>query len=72
MFKDIQEIKNVKEYVCNVEVVFGGNNFEAGSKEEYIEKVKESFREEYGLDLADHEIKNIRLKVHDDYRRINK
>ena len=47
------------EYYCDVVVKWGGNNFEATSKKEYIQKVKESFKEEFSIGLADEEIINI-------------
>ena len=48
-----------KTYYCDIDIKFGGNSFEAKSKEEYIKKVKDNFKEEFNIDLKDHEIKNI-------------
>ena len=48
-----------KTYYCDIDISFGGNSFEAKSKEEYIKKVKDNFKEEFNIDLKDHEIKNI-------------
>ena len=49
----------MKEYLCEVKLVFGGNNFEAKNKQEYIKKVKDTFKEEFNIDLVDEEIQNI-------------
>tara|TARA_Y100001963_G_scaffold151323_1_gene233960 strand:- start:1239 stop:1412 length:174 start_codon:yes stop_codon:yes gene_type:complete len=48
------------EFICEVKLEFGGNNFESNSKEEYIEKVKEHYWDEFGIELTDDEIVNIR------------
>ena len=50
----------MKTYSCNVDIKFGGNSFEAQSKKDYVEKVKENFKQEFNIDLIDEEIKNIR------------
>jgi hypothetical protein len=49
----------MKEYFCEVNIRFSGNNFEANSKEDYIKKVKQSFIDEFGIKIQDYEIKNI-------------
>jgi len=49
----------MKNYYCDVDLKFSGNNFEASSKDEYIKKLKQSFLEEFGISLQDYEIKNI-------------
>jgi len=49
----------MKEYYCEVSICFAGNNFEANNKKEYIDKVKESFKEEFNIDLVDSEISKI-------------
>ena len=49
----------MKKYYCDVDIKFGGNSFEAKSKKDYIEKVKENFKQEFNIDLIDEEIKNI-------------
>lgn len=49
----------MKKFYSNVTVSFGGNEFEAKDKKEYIQKVKESFYQEFGLDLEDSEITDI-------------
>ena len=53
-------MKPEKTYYCEVDIKFGGNSFEAKSKEEYIKKVKNSFKEEFNIELKDNEIKNIK------------
>ena len=45
-----------KEYSSTITLIFGGNHFEAESKEEYINQLKENFLEEYGIELRDDEI----------------
>ena len=45
-------MKPEKTYYCEVDIKFGGNSFEAKSKEEYIKKVN--------IELKDNEIKNIK------------
>jgi len=49
----------MKTFYCNVTVSFDGNGIEAKNKSDYIEKVKESFYEEFGLDIEDSDITNI-------------
>ena len=49
----------MKEYTSLVSIAFAGNNIEADSKEDYIEKLKDSFMEEFGLDIEDEEITEI-------------
>ena len=49
----------VKEWACEIEINFNQFGIEAETKEEFIQKTKELFLEEYNLDLKDHEIKNI-------------
>ena len=46
----------LKEYTSVVNLSFGGNNLEANSKEEYIERLKDIFYEEYGIELTNEEI----------------
>ena len=38
-----------KNYICDVTVCFGINNFEANNEKEYIQKVKNSFEEQYNI-----------------------
>ena len=55
-------MKPEKTYYCEVDIKFGGNSFEAKSKEEYIKKVKNSFKEEFNIELKDNEIKKATKK----------
>ena len=48
-----------KEYTSVVKLEFSCNNFEASSKKEYIQKVKNSFKEEFNLYLQNKEITKI-------------
>ena len=49
----------IKEYTSVVKLTFSFNNFEANSKKEYIQKVKNSFKQEFNIDLTDKEITQI-------------
>ena len=49
----------MKEFSSVVTLSFHGNFCEADTKEEYVEKVKAIFYEEYGLKLLDSEITEI-------------
>lgn len=49
----------LKEYTSTITLVFGGNNYEAESREDYIEKVIEGFYEQTGIKIDDSEISNI-------------
>tara|TARA_Y100000114_G_C11544498_1_gene224189 strand:- start:352 stop:516 length:165 start_codon:yes stop_codon:yes gene_type:complete len=49
----------IKEYQSTITVSWGCNNHEAKSKEEYIQKVKDQFYEEFGIHLTDNEITDI-------------
>jgi hypothetical protein len=51
-----------KEYTSVVKLEFGCNNFEAKSKKEYIEKVRNSFKEEFNIYLTNKEITEIEVK----------
>ena len=42
-----------------MKVEFAGNEFEAETKEEYIQKVIESFKEEFDLDIDSSEIHDV-------------
>ena len=46
----------LKEYTSVINLSFGGNNLEAYSKDEYIERVKSIFYDEYGIELTNDEI----------------
>ena len=50
----------MKEYRCEVNLTFSGNNFEAKNKKEYVEKVKDTFKDEFNIELDDKEISNIK------------
>ena len=45
-----------KEFTCLVELSFSGNNYEADSVEEYKQKVKDNFLQEFDITLTDDEI----------------
>ena len=49
-----------KQYTCDVTVCFCINNFNADSEKEYMQKVKNSFKEQYDIWLTDREITNIK------------
>ena len=49
------KLEPIKEYTAVVSVEWS-TSFEAGSKEDFIEQVKEQFKEDYNIDLADDEI----------------
>ena len=49
----------IKEYTSSITIKFSLNYHEAESKEDYIEKIKSQFREQYGLNLMDDEITQI-------------
>jgi len=50
----------MKEFTAVVSVAFAGNNLEAENKEHYIQKLKDSFMDEFGLDIEDEEISEIK------------
>ena len=50
-----------KKYTSVVKLEFSFNNFEANSKKEYIRKVKDSFKQEFNIDLTDKEITQIEI-----------
>ena len=49
------KLKPIKEYTAVVSVQWT-TSFEAGSKKDFIEKVKEQFKQDYNIDLVDDEI----------------
>ena len=51
----------MQEYTSTIKLEIGCNNLEAKNKEEYIQKLKDQFYEEYGIDLSDNEITEIQL-----------
>ena len=53
--------KKTKEYTIVLKLAFSFNKFEANSKKEYITKVKDSFKQEFNIDLTDKEITQIEI-----------
>jgi hypothetical protein len=51
----------LKNFSSVVSLQFYGNEIEAETKEEYIEKLKDLFREEYNISLSDDEIGEIEI-----------
>ena len=51
----------MNKYSSIVRIEFDGNEFEADSKEEYIKKVILSFKEEFNIELDEHEIEVIKI-----------
>ena len=49
------KLKPIKEYTAVVSVQWT-TSFEAGSKKDFIENVKEQFKQDYNIDLVDDEI----------------
>ena len=49
----------LKEYTSIVKLEFSFNNFDAYSIKEYKQKVKNSFKQEFNIDLKDNEITQI-------------
>ena len=54
-----------KEFTSIVTVEFAYNNRVAESKEEYIELLKEQYRDDYNIELSNSEITNIEEVEHD-------
>ena len=50
-------LEDNKEFSSTITVVFGGNNLECKTENEYIEKIKEQFLDDYNIDLTDGDIK---------------
>ena len=48
----------MKEYYAEVKVEWG-TSFEADNKEDFIEKLKNQFKEDYNINLTDDEIHNV-------------
>jgi len=51
--------EELKEYTCTITLVFDGNKHEAESEQDYRDKVKDNFFEEFGINLIDKDISNI-------------
>ena len=49
----------MKEFTSTIILEISGNNITADNKEDYIEKLKENFKDDYNLDIYDEEIKDI-------------
>ena len=54
-----------KQFCSIVTVEFAYNNRVAESKEEYIELLKEQFRDDYNIELSNSEITNIEELEHE-------
>ena len=50
---------SLKSFTSVVSIQFYGNEIEAETKEEYIEKLKDLFHEEFNINLTDDEIGEI-------------
>ncbi len=46
----------MKEYWSTITIKFDGNNFEAESEEDYIQKLKDQFHEDFNINLENDEI----------------
>ena len=49
----------MKEYICDVDISFSGNNFIAKNEKEYVIKVKAIFLEQFNITISDEEINDI-------------
>ena len=47
----------MKEYWSTITIKFDGNNLEAESEEDYIQKIKDQFYEDFNVNLENDEIK---------------
>ena len=64
--KHLEEMKmRNKEYICDVDISFSGNNFVAKNKKEYVAKVKATFLEQFNITISDEEINNIEEMTND-------
>ena len=52
----------LNEWSCEIQVNFTHQGIEAETKEDFLESIKDIYKEEYNLELKDHEIKNIRIE----------
>ena len=48
----------MEEYYADVRVEWG-TSFEADNKEDFIEKLKDQFKQDYNINLTDDEIHNV-------------
>ena len=53
--------------MCRVKVEYVGNEDEAESKEDYVKKVMETFKEDFNLDLDESEIYDIQEVADSDF-----
>ena len=51
----------LKEWSCEIEVNFTQHGIEAKSKEDFVELIKDIYKEEYNFELNDHEINIIQV-----------
>jgi len=52
--------KNLKSFDCDIYISFSNNQIKAYSKEEYLKMLKEQFLDDYGIELQDDHIKNLK------------
>ena len=50
----------MKEYTSEIKLYFVGNNREANSVEEYKQLIIDQYQEEFGIEIDESEIKNIK------------
>jgi len=55
-----------KEWMCDIEIRFNWFGIEAETKEEFVKRIKEIFKEDYNLELDGSEIKNIQEITEED------
>jgi len=62
MIDKLEIIRNnrMREYTCDVKLCISGNKGEATDENAYVARIKEEFKEQYGTDLDNSEITNIR------------
>ena len=53
--------KNLKSFNCDIHISFFDNQIKAYSKEEYLKMLKEQFLDDYGIELQDDHIKNLKV-----------
>jgi hypothetical protein len=50
----------MKEYTSEIKLYFVGNNREANSVKEYKQLIIDQYQEEFGIEIDENEIKNIK------------
>ena len=55
-----------KEWMCDIEIRCNWFGIEAETKEEFVKRIKEIFKEDYNLELEGSEIKNIQEITEED------